>query len=121
MNKNNIAQIIVGAIVILVIGVVMGGMDWSEFDGGNTTTYEEINYESIFKDVDSTDSFKALFMKGCVEESDMEEYCSCYYDEAVSELGLSKTIKLSMDFIETNKLPDELFDIAGKCIQYFEF
>jgi hypothetical protein len=66
-----------------------------------------------------TGSYEKAYMESCVEETDGfengEAYCQCTYDVLKNRLGLDGLVLLSVDYLETNEMPDEMWDAVREC------
>jgi hypothetical protein len=68
--------------------------------------------------------FYDTYMNGCVNASDGSDkfvkYCQCTYDYMVESYGEEGFYRLSLDYVKTEKMPQEFLDAVEECLFHLE-
>jgi hypothetical protein len=56
-----------------------------------------------------------IFYENYMEACGMDDYCQCTYDYMIDNHGFDKFLSLSIDYVETQKMPEELLDAVDYC------
>ena len=96
-------KIIIGIVFVLLVFYLIGSQT------------PDTKYETIKTPVYSKDEFKQAYMEGCMEEGTYE-YCSCTYDYILDKHGLDKFLDISVEYMKTEELPDEMWEAVKHCL-----
>ena len=63
----------------------------------------------------SGDEVRSEFIIGCMAEDADRAYCECGYDYIADRTTMAEYIKLSVEFVETEVMPDLMWEAVRKC------
>jgi hypothetical protein len=109
MKKENILKGVVIGIVACVI-FILGGLMLSSNESVQEVTQDKPEQSKVFKEE---------YMKGCITEGATYAYCDCTYDFMENKVGYKKLVELSIEFMETNKLPDIMLEAVSVCLSEY--
>ena len=102
MEETTKTNILLG---VIVIALAIGGAIW--LGGDNKVENNEVE-QSTLQDSSKTSEFKTAFVGGCLGEGGGLEYCSCTYDSLIKNMGVEGLMYESIDYMEAEKLSDNL-------------
>ena len=56
----------------------------------------------------TTDVYKDGYMEGCVSDAATYTFCSCSYDSLIKRLGKEGLLKMSLDYLQTEQIPESV-------------
>ncbi len=69
-------------------------------------------------------SFYENYMRGCIRAGEdtlkFRNYCKCTYDYMVDNYGEDGFYSISLDYVKTEKMPQELLDAVEECLFHLE-
>ena len=82
---------------------------------------EDVKVESkkVEPKKDNRETFRADYMKGCLLEADMYEFCTCNYDYLCDKYGLSVMVAAGLD-TESEESKAIIMDGVSHCFEYIK-
>jgi hypothetical protein len=95
------ALVILGVLFILLVSYMLGE-------------------DSVNKKRDTLPSdFKEEYMIGCIDEDTSWEFCECGYNYLNDNYTNKQILDASLEYIETDEVPDEMMNAAKACIDLY--
>lgn len=70
---------------------------------------------------DKIENSRINFNSGCSEDGQNMKYCNCMFNWIIDNLGHTKFIEISLDYLETEVLPQSLKPAIKNCIGLYNY
>lgn len=94
------------ALALVIVGVLIGGAVMIKGEKVEVKKEQTVSYKEATKEV---------FMGECASTEGYYAYCNCAFEELYSDLGASGFSKLSMDYAETEVMPESALETIAVC------